>query len=338
MLSVGYLILLTGIISSAAMAQVGVPMSFYIGGNQGTTTYNGVPAPPGSIIDVYDLDYVHCGRDTVTETLGAGRYGVLDVLGDDPDTEADEGPLEDEYLIFELNGRPATPIGPDEPIWDGVWYPYKEVNLEATGAVSADFVGPEGKMAAPGDIVHYSVGVTNTGEGMDFYTITASSGNGWLVSHSGGFTYADQGETISISFVLSVPPGDISTSDQIEFTVTSGLDDMVTFTGTVITLVSPTDIENNGNSYLPGGFQLYQNYPNPFNPVTVIAFDLPSSSIVDLSIYDLMGRRLQSHSLGRLGAGHHSFTFEAGSLSSGVYFYKLRAGDFSEIKRMVLLK
>ncbi len=98
---------------------------------------------------------------------------------------------------------------------------------------------------------------------------------------------------------------------------------------------------------LPTEFALHQNYPNPFNPVTKISFDLPQDSKVNLVVYDLLGRevtRLVNNE--SKVAGNYTYDFNAASLSSGVYFYKLvvsssnpiNAGNYSETKRMVLLK
>jgi hypothetical protein len=88
----------------------------------------------------------------------------------------------------------------------------------------------------------------------------------------------------------------------------------------------------------PGLFILAQNYPNPFNARTTIRFDLPEPQDVELTIYDLLGRKVQTLLDEYRQAGNHTVTFDASYLPSGVYFYRLRAGDVVETKRMVLLK
>jgi len=98
-----------------------------------------------------------------------------------------------------------------------------------------------------------------------------------------------------------------------------------------------TGIEGNGPS-APERFALLQNYPNPFNAETRIKFYLPQSQNVSLAIYDLLGQKIQTLIDGYGEAGINTVTFDASSLSSGVYFYRLRAGDEVETKRMVLLK
>ncbi|HDP67746.1 MAG TPA: T9SS type A sorting domain-containing protein, partial [Candidatus Marinimicrobia bacterium] len=89
---------------------------------------------------------------------------------------------------------------------------------------------------------------------------------------------------------------------------------------------------------LPTVYALRQNYPNPFNPTTMIEFDLPKQSDVKLVVYDIMGRKVAELASGKLNAGYHKLNFNAAHLASGVYFYKLQAGDFVSIKKMMLLK
>jgi len=91
-------------------------------------------------------------------------------------------------------------------------------------------------------------------------------------------------------------------------------------------------------SSLPDRFTILQNYPNPFNAQTTIRFVLPRAQEVELSVYDLLGRQIEVLIDEYLEAGSYKVEFDASSLSSGVYFYRLRAGDKIETKRMVLLK
>ena len=91
-------------------------------------------------------------------------------------------------------------------------------------------------------------------------------------------------------------------------------------------------------SKMPFAYQLYNNYPNPFNPSTTISFDLPQSSDVKLIVYDLLGRKVSEIFKGNMNAGHHETKFNASKLSSGIYFYKLEAGGFVSVKKMMLMK
>lgn len=89
---------------------------------------------------------------------------------------------------------------------------------------------------------------------------------------------------------------------------------------------------------LPGNFYLFQNYPNPFNPTTIIRYSLPLASIVTLRVYDILGRDIKTLSLERQGEGIHSVSFSADDLSSGIYFYRLSAGNFVSTKKLIVIK
>ena len=94
---------------------------------------------------------------------------------------------------------------------------------------------------------------------------------------------------------------------------------------------------------LPDKFMVYNNYPNPFNPVTTIRYDLPEISNVDIIIYDLLGRTVRHLDLNKVQAGRHKFTWQGtndvGNLvSTGIYFLQLRAGQETQIQKMLLLK
>jgi len=89
---------------------------------------------------------------------------------------------------------------------------------------------------------------------------------------------------------------------------------------------------------IPDAYFLYQNFPNPFNPTTSIYFALPKASHVQLSVFDLQGRLVTDLINGTRQAGFHEITFDASGLSSGMYFYKIQAGDFSAVNKMALVK
>ncbi|MFC2135687.1 T9SS type A sorting domain-containing protein [Bacteroidota bacterium] len=104
---------------------------------------------------------------------------------------------------------------------------------------------------------------------------------------------------------------------------------LVYFTWDGLSSIDDEDIYN---------FILSQNYPNPFNPATQISYSIPSSNIVTLKIYDSLGREIYILVNEQKSAGSHSIVFDAGELPSGIYFYELKAGNYSETKKMVLLR
>jgi photosystem II stability/assembly factor-like uncharacterized protein len=89
---------------------------------------------------------------------------------------------------------------------------------------------------------------------------------------------------------------------------------------------------------IPKEYMLSQNYPNPFNPATKISFEMPKSGLVSLKIYDVLGREVAAVINEYRQAGKYTIDFNASSLSSGVYFYKLNTDGFSDIKKMLLIK
>lgn len=88
----------------------------------------------------------------------------------------------------------------------------------------------------------------------------------------------------------------------------------------------------------PSTFTVHQNYPNPFNPTTSISFDLPMTSEASIAVFDITGREVYNHRTETLSPGAYTVEFNAANLSSGVYFYKVTAGNYSEVRKMTLLK
>ncbi len=99
-----------------------------------------------------------------------------------------------------------------------------------------------------------------------------------------------------------------------------------------------TEPLNNFNSTIPNKFELSQNYPNPFNPSTKIDFSVPQTSNVEITIYDILGNKVKELVNGFKDEGNYTVVFNASNLSSGIYFYRLQAGNFIETKKMILLK
>jgi len=105
-----------------------------------------------------------------------------------------------------------------------------------------------------------------------------------------------------------------------------------------ITLDNNSPKVNEGMDNIPKEYALFQNYPNPFNPSTSIKFDIPNLSNVKLLIYDITGREIAVLLNAELQPGSYNYKWNASEFASGIYFYKIQAGDFSQIKRMVLIK
>jgi hypothetical protein len=97
------------------------------------------------------------------------------------------------------------------------------------------------------------------------------------------------------------------------------------------------DIDDDQDA-LPAEFELLQNYPNPFNPLTTIQFNLPKQAHVNIAIYDILGRRVETLVDDDRTAGYHQVTWNASGYASGIYFYRISADDFDESRKMIMLK
>jgi hypothetical protein len=98
------------------------------------------------------------------------------------------------------------------------------------------------------------------------------------------------------------------------------------------------EFRNTAAPAIPKAYALTQNYPNPFNPSTEISFDLPQASHVNLTIYNVLGQKVQTLVDEQREAGSYTVTWDASPYSSGVYFYRISADNFSNTKKMLMLK
>lgn len=157
----------------------------------------------------------------------------------------------------------------------------------------------------------------------DALTWTLLAGpNGASISNTGLFTWSPKTDQANAQFQISVRLSDGTATVTSSATLT---------TGSIVGI----DDEISG---IPTSFQLKQNYPNPFNPTTTITVGLPEDSHVKIAVYNLIGQEVAQVTDKRMSAGFHSLNFDASSLKSGVYLYRLEAGDFVQIKKMILLK
>jgi hypothetical protein len=155
----------------------------------------------------------------------------------------------------------------------------------------------------------------------------------WNFNQSGDFSTQGAGTSSGYASTMDVKwdaNGNVYTQSMYGWTV-----EKWSFNGTLPSFT--TSVEQVGNT-LPDGFTLSQNFPNPFNPSTHIDFTLPASGSVSLKVYDLLGREMMTLVNEQKPAGTYRATFDASNLPSGTYFYVLRAGSFSESKKMLLVK
>ena len=106
-------------------------------------------------------------------------------------------------------------------------------------------------------------------------------------------------------------------------------------------IIIPANLENlilETNGIIPKTYELSQNYPNPFNPVTTIKYQIPDDGLVKLIVFDVLGREVKTLVNTVQTAGVYEVRFDASDLSSGIYFYRMRAGSFEEMRKMVVIK
>jgi hypothetical protein len=139
----------------------------------------------------------------------------------------------------------------------------------------------------------------------------------------------------NVSFWITYNPSIIPDTFNLKFEL--GMSGHVCWTVPVILNVGPV-VEVAQKGTMPTAYALTQNYPNPFNPSTTIKFELPKTSHVTLTVYDILGRQVSALVNERRDAGVHEVKFEAAGLASGVYFYRIQAGEFVATKKLLLMK
>jgi hypothetical protein len=108
--------------------------------------------------------------------------------------------------------------------------------------------------------------------------------------------------------------------------------------GEISKLYSEPSAIRSDTKEMPTSYKLSQNYPNPFNPVTTIKYDLPQNVPVKLQVFDLGGRLVQTLVDEEKPAGHYTIVWDTLNISSGIYFYRLQAGEFTSVQKCIKLK
>ncbi|MCI0449834.1 MAG: T9SS type A sorting domain-containing protein [Chlorobi bacterium] len=175
----------------------------------------------------------------------------------------------------------------------------------------------------------------------NFYSVSGIAGYLWYARGNQIYYSINQG----LSFVLQHTSPLSGSYRQLSFSYQANDNSLSTITGWGVTedgVVSGYNDNSIGiepiSSEIPQSYNLLQNYPNPFNPSTKIRFDIPQNTFAELSVFDLRGVLVEEIFSGLLNAGSYSARFDGSHLSSGVYFYKLKAGDFTSTMKMILIK
>ncbi|RPI03264.1 MAG: T9SS C-terminal target domain-containing protein [Ignavibacteriae bacterium] len=180
----------------------------------------------------------------------------------------------------------------------------------------------------------YKLYVRNIGNGPDSVTISSTMGQ---ISIQPANLILAAGDSQEVTIKVNLTPLSARLyRPSVIFTSQKAVTPTVILKPAVVRLLATSGVEN--ESEIPHSFSLSQNYPNPFNPSSVIQFQLPEKTLVDLRVYNALGKEVVTLVNEERSAGIHVVTFNASRLSSGVYYYRLVAGNFSQSKRLAVIK
>jgi hypothetical protein len=158
----------------------------------------------------------------------------------------------------------------------------------------------------------------------------------WWSINGGGTIYSSAGDKKLCGSVAQSVAGKDSITGTVPFCYSG-------FWNPWVRKMTPVEWEEEGQAELPKEFGLSQNYPNPFNPTTVIEYALPKSAHVTIEIYNLLGQKInvlvdENQKIGFYRVDWDGKDKDGGELASGIYFYRIQAGDFVKCKKMIMLK
>ncbi len=210
----------------------------------------------------------------------------------------------------------------------------KQLGLAATSN-SLPFIGRTTDGGASWSIVNVGSGVTGT----CYFNWVAGMPVVYILGSNGGIKRStDNGLTWTTT---PTPPG-VTNLTHFDFHLAGIIvyGYAVSSNGNVIKLTDTLTMFTGltGNNQLPATYTLEQNYPNPFNPSTSISYSVPKAGFVKLSVFDALGREIEVLSSGVKQPGNYEADFDATGLNSGIYFYRLEAGEFTATKKMILIK
>jgi hypothetical protein len=231
------------------------------------------------------------------------------------------------YLFYDNSNKPTYKVDSALNVTFSPFVPasaWTKYRLAAKkGDVWTAFIGPYGgRVAARLDSVYWDIvaGSYTEVKGIGYYTQGADTTNFsvWLYSD---YLAAGYG------FYMNIADAEQSPND---FLVGAFIDG--------IAYGNVTGVSSQPNNRITLGYKLYPAYPNPFNPSTTISFDLPSRSYVTLKMFDILGREVSTIVSEELQAGNYARQWNAANMDSGVFFYRLQAGTYTETRKLLLLK
>ncbi len=289
------------------------PARVYI--QNGSTPWAGILIGTGGALASNVGKLLRGDNVTIQGTITLGSMGTkIDTC--DIITVNSSGNAMPESHVMKTGDVAMNPIGNLllEP-WSGSLVTYKNITIDQRNADTS------------------ATSTTNFGES---YCIDADGGIHTRIIWSDGHTSFNAGAT-----AVKVNLGGNNKPDKF-----SSVTGVLGFTHSVAKLTPRKDddilgyVNSVGNELkvMPVAYKLNQNYPNPFNPSTTITYDIPKQGFVKVTVYNLLGQQVMTLVNQDQSAGSHYVSFNASSLNSGVYFYSLTAGNFSQVKKMILVK
>ncbi len=216
--------------------------------------------------------------------------------------------------LVNINNKPGYFIDPIS--MSGVWNnsAYAQYHTHST-RYSSTYGGLNNRL----DLILYSYSISQPGEIHYISNSTTAFGNDGQ-HYNNSIVYTPPNSSVSPAMVTAL----YNASDHLPVYALFSFD-------------KTTRTEQNKSS-VAGSFKLFQNYPNPFNPSTIISFAIPKESHVTITIFNLLGQKVKTLVDQDKQIGTYRVSFNASELSSGIYFYSLKAGDFFEFRKMLLLK
>lgn len=238
---------------------------------------------------------------------------------------------------------------------NGVWFGTNNTRIYKTSNLLLWIPQP-----TPGQLNSYALWFRNSNEGMTGDTALLYTSNGGTTWGNAGASLPGTGNMAGITAIANLWIV-VRQTTAIYIGISNGINWNTSYTAPAGNYRHITKQRNNQNIFgvrtnggitkgvyltgiqpvsnvMPDNFELRQNYPNPFNPVTNISFDISNSNFVSLVVYDVLGREVETLVNENLNPGKYNVNYDASRLTSGVYYYKLTAGNFFETKKMILSK
>lgn len=235
--------------------------------------------------------------------------------------------------------RLATDVNPKTTYNESDWTQFSNTEVDGALIANNEYIGTFlGYTPLPVELTTFSASIKEQSVELNWETATEVNNYGFDVERQ-ILKQVQNDSWEKIAFVNG--HGNSNSPKYYSFT-----DSKIKVTGTALYRLKQIDIDGTyeysdvveANLGAPNKIELNQNYPNPFNPTTSIQFNLPQESEVKLSVFNVLGEEVAELLNNKISAGYHSISFNGSELNSGIYFYKLESSNFTQIRKMMLVK